>query len=373
MNKSKTLVAITGHIENETHYTKTLNLIQSLKSEGYTVLYSTHSAKMLDDISNPCDFVIYDSNNLLTNYDEFISNSEHVRQVKNLRYKSQMFLNEHLANKHFRISFAAKHNPAYLILFKRAVQFSLINNFEWVFILNYDVEIPAMGFSSYIGDTITELENSNLKCMIYYPTEHTFMYPDLVLFSPTVIKDVGPFLNVNWESSVSEIIKLWGATVSENIIHNVLYNWFGDTILYKSIETDSIKYWNYPSYHNIAKGFAEMSTLRLVSALFPKKKEDGYDLIFLVKNYHNSTCKIHSIDLENQTTGISVNLINSKDFVSTEWYSNTIDSHFFSNTDTLLLRYKIEYLDGKVDESTQIYDLNYIDDLYDCVLSVVNK
>jgi hypothetical protein len=125
MNKEKGLVVVLSHADTIDKIEILNECISSIKKQGYDILVSTH-IEVSKEINDVVDYVVYDKENPLIMYDEYLNNPSVVYVWMSLPGYEQ--------------NYPIKFNHAYAVmrLIQNASAIADVNGYENVYFVNYD-------------------------------------------------------------------------------------------------------------------------------------------------------------------------------------------------------------------------------------------
>ena len=125
MNKEKGLVVVLSHADTIDKKEILIECISTIKNQGYDVLVSSH-IEVSKDINDMVEYVVYDKENPLIMYDEYLNNPSVVYVWMSLPGYEQ--------------NYPIKFNHAYAVmkLIQNGSAIAEINGYKNVYFVNYD-------------------------------------------------------------------------------------------------------------------------------------------------------------------------------------------------------------------------------------------
>lgn len=363
----QTIVCVTGYVDNESKKNHVLELLSSLKEEELNVCYLTHSPQYLSEISSLVDYVYYDSNNMIIDRTDFTNNADLFDEKS---YDNGFMCHtEYQSFGVFKNNFIANHCPAVLILFKNLINFSRINNFTWVVLLDYDLVNPNVGFKKYIIEKLNFLVKNSKTCFTYIRPDNDFIFPCVTIFKLDELNLNDILFKENWDRSVRDWISCWKLGFSETIIQKFLQRSYANKLHIENIVDDSKKYWGVDDYISTTKFSFAHSDYQVIK-ITPAIVNDKYILILYLQNMSQYSLMIHELSIINSSTNKVIYTVTNKHCDPNTWHLYTLDTSLYNLHDTLILNYEIRYNSEKTKIGKEIYNLNYIDNIYNHLMSI---
>jgi len=290
----KTLVIVGAQQDTPGKLAHTLDLLLSLKKSGVRVCFSTHCSYGLDKISEVCDYLIFDSNNIfvdeyeLINYCHLFGESD-ISQRWSTWYSISGFgkLQSFLAS--------TPHQRSALSLIKNGTQIAYQNSFEWSIYMEYDYSKPEVDFSRIIEDSIGEIISSGKDSLFLMRKNEGFVSGGFMIYRTKVFRENGIFSS-QWEKNSLSWFSTFRNMFFEEIIESVAFSSGDNSIVYVDEEEFFNKYWgknskevssysavlNRPPNRNSSKVTA---IEYLKYSFFPYKEGEEYGFILAAYNW----------------------------------------------------------------------------------------
>lgn len=373
-NYDEVLVVVAGHVTNEDKKNHVIRLCNDLKKDGYKTCYVTHTNYCLTDLSNNVDFVYYDKNNLLIDQNDYYDNAN-LFDDSYTSYGICQFYSYFSCGK-LTVNGIAAHCPALTILLKNGIDIANSNNYKWIVFVEYDIITPIDGFRKYIQDKINLLNINNKKCILYPRDKDGFIYPGILIFSPSDILKHNIFLKEKWYKSTKDWISTWKMGFSETVTEHVLRSVFENQVLENSIEDDAKKYWNLDDYSKIHKYSVFDNSHRQIITLSPSKNQNDVFLHLFLLNLNNFDIDIVDLCVQNETQNITIFKINNRILQPSAWNFDTISKSLYNETDIINLQYILKFNDenNTLLYKKQTYNMKYIENIYKYMCKIeINK
>lgn len=343
--KNDYLVIFSSHVDSEVKKNKTIETLKHLNESNIDVCLSTHSNLYLDELSQYVKYVIYDDNNEFLTLQDYIDNCQYIDDVSKYGYPNGKTFHDF---GEVSISMpGSPHSKCALSLLRNGVFLSQLNNYKWTIYLEYDIEIPRLGFKHFFDFHIELLTNLGKKCF-YYETKFDsfhFLWGGPFIFETNSVFNNEKFMKNDWYSSNQNWIKEWYIGFFESVLEHIMNDSFNkNEIISKIIQENYKNFWEINDLSEIGKFnyettfYEKNKYLRKVFQihLYPNIDSNGDSKLYLYCNNRG---------------GVEVNLskilvysdnvlhINKKHEIvyPYNWFIIPIDISELSNNDTVIL------------------------------------
>ncbi len=384
---SNTLLILTGHQDSDDKVKHVINSISKLKSDGVDICYTTHVSKGLSEISNLCDWVIYDSDNSFSSEKILFENLSSVSiEVLNNYLLYNYPINNEL---HLVSSFHLNHSKAQLLNIKNGINLAKQKGYKWVCILEYDCAVPELNVKEYLERKVLNLERMNKTAYLYHTEDMRgkyMIYPYMLLINIGFIEKTS-FFNTNWETSEVDWVKISGNKCLEQILYDIFKPFPEECLIRSAWEINTDFGFDYDNFSHINKfDFSQSDSWDdenywhkyFEFNLFCHSSEDVYELSlwivprqYLIEN--NIIYKISNIEviLENIDGVNQILSLPEEIEVSISWFCwPTISNYRPQDNDKIHLKYTIITPSGKKIENKHFVPLSQLDK-YEMIKKVI--
>ena len=263
MNKDY-LVIFSSHIDSEVKKNHAIETLKHLKKDGIDVCLSTHSSMYIDELSEYVKYSIYDDNNEFLTLQDYIDNSKHINE--DLEYGYSNHESFHGFGSVVIKMPGSPHSKSALTLFRNGLIVSRLNNYKWTIYLEYDIEIPKLGFKDFFDLHVNRLTSEGKKCFHYNNISDrlNFLWGGFLLFQTNYIFDNEKFMKRDWYSTKQKWIREWNIGFFESILDYIIRSSFRPDEISTDIIQDKYKeFWDVENLSEIDKfGYQESSDIK---------------------------------------------------------------------------------------------------------------
>jgi len=220
--KSNILYICVGHQDQDYKVDYLLKILKKVKEEGGDICYGTHSSFRLNEISDYCDYIIYDKNNEYLDDNFFFQNCQSIeggvfsgRFIYTYRPTDGIILTN---------LFSTSHNKPCMVNIKNVMSIAKSNDYEWVVFFEYDSLLPDGNLHEKVKKRIRVLENT-------YKSGYGYISEDMrkgLLFPHLFISRTDVFYNdkdfVKPFRTKLQFLKTYGNLVTEEILSRIFSN-----------------------------------------------------------------------------------------------------------------------------------------------------
>jgi hypothetical protein len=261
---SNYLVIFSAHVDSERKKNEIVKTLKHLKESSVDVCLSTHSNLYLSELSQYVKYVIYDDNNEFLTLQDYIDNSKYINE--DLEYGYSKHESFHGFGSVIIKMPGSPHSKSALTLFRNGLIISQLNNYKWTIYLEYDIEIPKLGFKDFFDLHVNRLISEGKKCFHYNNISDrlNFLWGGFFLFQTNYIFDNEKFMKKDWYSTKQKWIREWNIGFFESILDYIVRSSFRSDEIATDIIQDKYKeFWDAENLSEIDKfGYQESSHVK---------------------------------------------------------------------------------------------------------------
>jgi hypothetical protein len=349
--KKDYLVIFASHIDNEDKKEIALKTLKSLKSEEVDVCISTHCGKYISELSNYCNYVLYDYDNSLVTIQDYYDNVELLNDT-NCSIGSNIFWLGYSDMGYTEIYTYPEYSKAALMLLRNGIHIAKANEYKWIIYIEYDIPSPISGYKKLIEDNIKILDENKKLCFLYeaYLYGPNLIWPAFAIFDTDTFYNSDTMLKSKWYKNQTEWIKYWGNSGFEYCLeHCIKSTYTSDMVLRENIHNSVKKIWGVEDYANLSKSYTlRTKSVSIIAHLYPNKTKNGnYTLYFTAFNTSDLN-KIYDVKIKSENT-ILFN-ISEYELHPNAWWALEVP---VDGADTINLSYKVIEYSGLEKHFTQ--------------------
>jgi hypothetical protein len=373
---SNTLLICTGHQDNEKKVEYALQHLKKIKSDGCDICFVTHVPNGLSEISEICDYVIYDKNNSYCSESTVIENLYNVpiESLNNVIQTSYFINNTKLIS-----SFHSNHTKALLISIKNGMKLAKQKGYDWICTMEYDSMITKINLHDYLVSKTFTLDKLGKLAYVYHTEDFRggfLLYPHMLLYNISLLEKTD-FFNIPWENNDLEYSKLFGNRCAEQLLREIIQPFQEQCVIRSAWEINSDFRYNLEDLLTNNKFHLEDSKIFNSQSYYGKvldvnfyceSTENGYNMpLCITASIHANGYKVKNISVlfkgSNEDARQVLAIKDPIELSHNAWFTfNTIENYQVTGEDDkLILSYVIVEPSGKESEHSHFVPLSQLD------------
>lgn len=219
---SNILYICVGHQDQDHKVDYLLNILKRVKEEGGDICYGTHTDFRLSEISEYCDYIIYDKNNEYLDDNFFFQNCQSVEENAFSGFFTYTY--SPVDGIILKNMFSTSHNKPCMVNIKNSVSIAKSNNYEWIVFFEYDSLLPDGNLHERVKKRIKVLENTGKSGYGYVAEDMRkgLLFPHLFISKTDVFYNDKSFVKPCRTNL--EFLKTYGNLVTEEILLRIFNN-----------------------------------------------------------------------------------------------------------------------------------------------------